>query len=142
MREDLKATYKDKLFIFYKCAAHHLNLLGQDIMNKVNSEMKPVLEIQKSFWNNHQPSGWLPEFETSVKHQLPGGSQIKCLALFLKREFHMRIVNEHEDDIAQIIINIRLYKETKHLHQQLKCISSAFNKLWKEDAKKSDVCEE
>lgn len=52
MRKDLEAICKDELFIQYGFAVHHLNVLGQDIMNKVISVMKHVLEFQKYFHNN------------------------------------------------------------------------------------------
>ena len=57
------------------------------------------------------PSGYLSEYEESVEPQLPGetwwNSQIKCLTTFLKnRDFYIKIVDEHEDDIDDNIVEI------------------------------------
>lgn len=150
-REDFQNAYIDELFISYGCAAQCLNLAGQGITNKVSSIMKHVIEVQKYFRNNHRPSGYLSEYEASVKPQLPGetrwNSQMECLRTFLKnRDFYMKIVDDHEDDIdgniVKIINNVGMYKEVKHLQNQLMPISLALDKLQKEDATISDACDE
>lgn len=56
-RNDLQIAHADDNFISYGCAAHYLNLAGQDITSKagVNSIIKQVVEVQKYFRNHHKP---------------------------------------------------------------------------------------
>ena len=140
MRLQLEKVFKNTLFVVYGCASHYFNLVGQDIVNQLGADsiMKHIIEVQKYFRNHHQLGAWLKEFENSIKPQLPGetrwNSQLVCLETFLKnREFFLKIVDDHEDDIdikiVRIINNVNLYKEAKSLHSQLQPISAALNKV-------------
>ena len=59
MRQDLGLKYEgeNSCLISYGCAAHWLNLLGQDITPK--TIIKHVVEVHKYFRNHHAPSAWL-----------------------------------------------------------------------------------
>lgn len=74
MRHQLEEKYESEgsTLITYGCAAHWLNLLGQDITP--SSIIKHVVEIHKYFRNHHAPGVWLKECSEHVSPQLPSNT--------------------------------------------------------------------
>lgn len=148
MRKDLEKEYQEEYFISYGCASHYINLAGQEISKKTTDVFKHVVEVQKYFRNHHKPAALLKSYQGSVKPQIPcetrWNSQKNCLETFLtNREFYLKIVDLHEQDIdnniVNIINNIGLYKEVRNLIKQLEPLSIALDKLQSDSASISDV---
>ena len=66
MRYSLKA--EDNNLVVYGCAAHLVNLLGEDLTP--SATMKHVTEIQNCFRNHHKPNAWLSECADSINPQI------------------------------------------------------------------------
>lgn len=157
MRSALQTARNDhdpnNSFISYGCAAHYMNLLGQDIcqIKNIASILSQIVEVSKYFRNHHVPKGYLNNFKEALEPQLPGdtrwNSQLTCVQVFLKnREFYCKICTEHsdevEDRITTIASNVGLYVEAKNLHRQLLLIGNALNKLQSESANIADATNE
>ena len=107
MRKELEK--EDNELITYGCAAHFLNLLGQDIMpQRIISQ---VVEVNKYFRNHNMAGALLSNFSTqgAVKPQMPGAtrwnSQLKCVSTFLtNRPFMLLVIAQNEDVVEQHIV--------------------------------------
>lgn len=133
----------------YGCSAHWLNLLGQSVTP--SQVINQVVEINKYFRNHHIPGALLNEMPGSVKPQLPAAtrwnSQLHCLETYTKnRPFMLLVVAQHEElidvRIKNLIHNVGLLNESKHLLQQLQPISKALDELQSDTATVADSCEQ
>ena len=109
-----------------------------------------IVEINKYFRNHHIPGALLSEMSGSVKPQLPcdtrWNSQLHCIQTFIKnRPFMLLMAAQHEDvielRIRNLIQNVGLANEVKHLNSQLKPISNALDGLQSDSASIADACE-
>ncbi|KAK2152368.1 hypothetical protein LSH36_330g03026 [Paralvinella palmiformis] len=125
----------------YGCSAHWLNLLGQDLTTQ--SVMKHIVEVQKYFRNHHKPCAWPTECLDSRKSQLLGEtrwkSQLTCLdSCNTNRPSHMKIVQDHEDEIDQNIAkkiqNINIFRKAKDMADQLRPVANAIDCCQADDA--------
>ena len=132
--EDRKSdNLQEQNLIVYGCAAHYLNLVGNDVSAKLIS--KQIVEVQWYFRNHHQRSEWLTE-KNGFKSQLPNSTrwncQNDCIDCFLKNyqilhQIRIEQKNDTEKEVVQIINNAEVYMETVHLQQQLLFVFSALN---------------
>lgn len=142
-----KSESEGSTLITYGCAAHWLNLLGQDITP--SSITKHVTDIHKYFRNHHAPGAWLKECNDHVSPQLPvltrWSSQLTCFETFIRNHTsYVKITNEHHDELdSNIVARIRdfnLYQQVKDLISQLKPIASALAFLESDSANIADAC--
>ena len=146
MKANLKQSNPE--LTVYGCSSHWLNLVGQEVtpVQVINQ----IVEINKYFRNHHIPGALLSEISGSVKPQLPcdtrWNSQLHCIQTFIKnRPFMLLIAAQHEDvielRIRNLIQNVGLSNEVKHLNSQLKPISNALDGLQSDSASIADACE-
>ena len=132
----------------YGCSAHWLNLLGQDITP--TQVINQVVEINKYFRNHHVPGALLSEIPESVKPQLPAetrwNSQLTCIDTYIRnRPYMLMIIAKNEDvidsRIRNLIHNVGLFNEVKHLQLQLQPVSIALDNLQSDSSTIADACE-
>jgi hypothetical protein len=147
MKQNVKEVKPD--IITYGCSAHWLNLLGKDITP--SPVINQIVEINKYFRNHHLPGALLDQVNGSIKPQLPGdtrwNSQFHCINTFLKnRPFMLLVLAQNEDAIdariRNLIQNVGLFNEAKHLSQQLEPVSKLLDSSQSESTSIADACEQ
>lgn len=145
MRKILESENADLLT--YGCSAHYVNLIENEVTPQ--TVLKHIVEVQKFFRNHHQPHGWLKETDGAVP-QLPNStrwnSQLDCVDTFIKNYHkYVQIHSEHTDDIpnniAKIIDNVQIYKESLNLIKQLKEVSRVLDLLQSDSTNLSHAVE-
>ena len=89
MRRDLELKYESEnsCLISYGCAAHWLNLLGQDITH-LTLIIKHKVEVHKYFRNHYAPSAWLKECKECVSLL----DKEHCIAHLTLNLFHLYLL--------------------------------------------------
>lgn len=120
----------------YGCSSHWLNHMGQEITPA--HVISQVVEMNKYFRNHHVPGAFLSEISGSVKSHLRRDTgrkpHLECIATYLRNiPYMLMIVATNEDIIDSIIKNIihnmGIFREGKHLHKQLEPIAKALDTL-------------
>lgn len=146
MKSNLKQTNPE--MTVYGCSCHWLNLVGQEVtpVQVINQ----IVEINKNFRNHHIPGALLREMSGSVKPQLPcdtrWNSQLHGIETFLRNRPYMLLIAAQHEDVIELCIrnliqNIGLANEAKHLNSQLSPVLHALDSLQSDSASIADACE-
>lgn len=131
----------------YGCAAHYMNLLGNDIT--VSAIINNVVEISKYFRNHHVPAALLQDVPGSIKPILPAStrwnSQLDCIRAYITNRPALLVVCNGDNDIDPRIVKLvndcNLLKQAKDHVTQLTCVASALDQLQSDSCSVADACE-